>query len=182
VASKILEATITHAVRLGSRSAVKRLATEFVGRIYLIHSDPMYRGPLKIERETPVGAHMVEWVLSLPRVLWELGTHNLAFTEIIFLFLLRISQRGRGLMSIEHTEELHRRLVPYLRVEHPSRGALVGPYGKIPPRLQRLILDVVMVSSDGSRGDVAAARDLINAVDLSAGEYWKGLQRIRAHF
>lgn len=86
-------------------------------------------------------------------------------------------------LRLKQTEELHRRLVPYFRVEHPSRGALVGPYGKIPPRLQRLVLDVVMVSSDGSRGDVTAARDLINAVDLSAAtnEYWKELKRIRAH-
>lgn len=34
-----------------------------------------------------------EWILGLPRVLWELGSNNAALTETILLLVLRLFQR-----------------------------------------------------------------------------------------
>jgi pre-rRNA-processing protein IPI1 len=45
------------------------------------------------------------------------------------------------------TASLHSRLIPYFYMDHPARGALPGPYKKLPPvsssRLRLLVLDVV---------------------------------------
>jgi hypothetical protein len=76
--------------------------------------------------------------------------------------------------------ELCRRLVPYLGVEHPSRGVLTGPYVKIPAELQRLVLDVVITLS-GSCDVVAAGLIIATDIAVAAADrsYWDELQKFR---
>ncbi|KAG0708942.1 hypothetical protein DFH29DRAFT_889805 [Suillus ampliporus] len=79
----VLSATLDHAIRTTSSSAVKVLTVEFVARILLLETETDYCGHFDV-RNTGEQEKFQEWILHLPRTLWEMGPHNLAASEVIF--------------------------------------------------------------------------------------------------
>ena len=43
----------------------------------------MYRGHFKLDNNSPPHNELVQWVLGLPRFIWELGSEDLPATEVI---------------------------------------------------------------------------------------------------
>ncbi|KAF9481355.1 hypothetical protein BDN70DRAFT_876306 [Pholiota conissans] len=178
-AEEVLYATLDHAIKVSSKSSCKRLTIEFVARLVLLTMEPNCHGGFSWSRDAAIKAKFDAWVLHLPQVLWELGSSNLVGTEVILRFLLRALQRQPRAGESELPVFLNSRLVPYFYMEHPSRGALPGPYKKLPTvsasRLRFLVLDVV-----GTVLAESAGKDQVNlskAVGMAvAGEeeqdYW----------
>ncbi|CAL1695440.1 unnamed protein product [Somion occarium] len=177
----LLVAVIEHAIKVSSTSAVKIHTLDFLGRLILLNTTPEYRGPIRIEWDSEEGHKLSEWLLHLPKTVWELGSNNQASTEVIFRLLLRLRQRKFSLLCNEQTlGAIRSRLAPYFVINHPSRGKLPGPFAKLPPSpLRRLALDVgasLCPTSDGDAADLIAA--IHEAVrDAGEGDYWVSVMR-----
>ncbi|PPQ88648.1 hypothetical protein CVT25_010224 [Psilocybe cyanescens] len=161
--NEVIHAALDHALKVSSKSACKRLTVEFVARLMLLGLQPHYHGALSADRNPGLKAKFDAWFVHLPQVLWELGNTNLPCTEIVLRAVLRVLQRRskaaqievdfypcsqvRFTDTIQTITSLQSRLVPYFHMDHPSRGALPGPYNKLPTsstsRVRLLVLDVV---------------------------------------
>ncbi|EJC98686.1 uncharacterized protein FOMMEDRAFT_96218 [Fomitiporia mediterranea MF3/22] len=133
--SDILGAVLQHAMKAGSSSGVKPVATEFVGRLVMLQSERAYQGGGSFR----VGSLLHEdlqkacqnWFCHLPKVLWELGDKSPATIELILLLILRLRQRRSWINNDETLVSFCSRLVPFFTVQHATRGELRGPYTRI---------------------------------------------------
>ncbi|KAG9314429.1 hypothetical protein JVU11DRAFT_5226 [Chiua virens] len=140
----VLTAILDHAVRTSSGSAVKRLSIEFVGRLLLLEKEGGYTGCFS-PGDAGEERKFQEWLIHLPKTLWEVGANSLATTQAILRVLLRLLQRGSCVMEREEISSLSSRLTPFFMVVHPIRGQILGPFGKIPTsasHVRRLALDL----------------------------------------
>ncbi|KZS93404.1 hypothetical protein SISNIDRAFT_485656 [Sistotremastrum niveocremeum HHB9708] len=144
VSDSILRAVVKQSSKASASSAVKRVSIQFIAHILLLQT---IQGRRKHEKEN-VNIWQ-EWILGLPRVLWELGSNNAALTETILLLILRLFQRRSVHLSGEVIDQLCARLVPYFTIQHPTRGSLPGPFWKLSAstggEAKRLVLHVAKV-------------------------------------
>ncbi|KAI9572897.1 Rix1 complex component [Boletus coccyginus] len=129
--SSVLVAVLGHAMRTTPGSAVKRLTVEFVGRLLLLEKEAGYAGYFD-PRGAGAKHKFQEWIMHLPKTLWEVGTDNPATTQTIFGVLLRLLQRGSHVIEREQITLLRSRLVPFFMIVHPIRGQVLGPFARIP--------------------------------------------------
>ncbi|KAF8323059.1 hypothetical protein DL93DRAFT_618999 [Clavulina sp. PMI_390] len=160
LAHRVLEATLEHAIQSGSLAAVKPVASEFVSHLCLALADVNVRGLQLVYNAASFSQRFTDWILTLPRTLWELGVRDTSFSEQIFLFLLRLCQRRKRLLQSEDQRELRRRLCLFL-----------------PARLRRLFLDVAWVSRPVIGGESDELREKIGreVAGTEEGEYWARL-------
>ncbi|KAI5119061.1 hypothetical protein M0805_001520 [Coniferiporia weirii] len=169
---EVLDAILQHAIKAGSASGVKMVATEFVARLVLLQSEPSYRGTFRVGRNSSEGIQtsIQDWFLHLPKVLWELGDKHIAASELILLFFLRLSQRRSWLNGGAVRTALCTRLRPFFTMQHATRGELRGPFAKLnktsadlktpdlkneeqhPAPLKRLALDVAATLASAKSG------------------------------
>ncbi|OCH95802.1 hypothetical protein OBBRIDRAFT_871454 [Obba rivulosa] len=176
--SAVLRVVLEHAIKASSASAVKKPTIEFIGRLILLEREAEYRGSFRVGRDAAEDAKLEEWILQLPRALWELGTSHLPTTEIILRFLLRLIQHRSRLARLEVISALSSRLMPYFVISHTTRGRLPGPYAKLPPAspVRRLVLDVVatIVRSGGADDGLQdAVGEAVRGTEEE--EYWSSL-------
>ncbi|KIJ68364.1 hypothetical protein HYDPIDRAFT_36848 [Hydnomerulius pinastri MD-312] len=177
--SSVLSATLDHALRTTSTSAVKRLTVEFVARLLLLERENSYMGHFN-PREAGEDHKFREWALHLPKALWELGANNLAASETVIRALLRLLQRGSSVIQREQISSLGSRLMPFFTITHPIRGQLPGPFTKIPssvPHVRQLALDLcATILADQARygvRDEGLYRGACSAVQgTTEEEYW----------
>ncbi|KAI0830683.1 hypothetical protein BC628DRAFT_1313137 [Trametes gibbosa] len=184
-ADTLFAAVMEHAVKISSASAVKRHTIDFVGRLVLLDREPEYTGAFRTGQRQETDAKLEEWMLQLPKALWESAGNHLATTETILRLLLRASQRRSGLLRPETYTSLRTRCVPYFAITHPTRGKLHGPYAKLPANspLRRLALDFVVTLIDqGRRKADDGVDELVAAVEEATqgtpeAEYFVGVVR-----
>ncbi|KAG1757489.1 hypothetical protein EDB19DRAFT_1901008 [Suillus lakei] len=181
----VLSAMLDHAIRTTSNSAVKALTVEFVARILLLETETDYCGQFDV-RNTGAKEKFQEWILHLPRTLWEIGPHNLAASETVIRSLLRLLQRDSIMIKHEEIIGLQTRLTPFFMITHPVRGRLPGPFTKIPtssPLIRRLAVDlVVTILSVSTRSEGEERENLMIAVGSAVSGtleegYWQQLVR-----
>ncbi|CDO73234.1 hypothetical protein BN946_scf185007.g289 [Trametes cinnabarina] len=162
----LFSAFIEHALKASSSSAVKRHTIDFIGRLVLLDREPEYQGSFRSGGFPDQDAKLQEWIMHLPKTLWELGGSHLPTTETIVRVLLRLSQRRSRLLQQTTYASLRLRLVPYFSISHPTRGKVAGPYAKLPAEspIRRLVLDLVATitgnapdKADPSNGELVAA-------------------------
>ncbi|KIJ21676.1 hypothetical protein PAXINDRAFT_5824 [Paxillus involutus ATCC 200175] len=175
--SLVLSATLDHALRTTANSGAKRLTIEFVARLLLLEKERGYTGHFN-PRHAGEDHKFQEWVLHLPKTLWELGTGNFATSQIIICALLRLLQRGSCVIQCEQISSIGSRLVPFFMITHPIRGQVPGPFTKIPSSVfRRFTLDLcASILMDQGRSGVGD-EDLCNAVSTAVKgtteeEYW----------
>ncbi|KAI0375373.1 hypothetical protein BV20DRAFT_265919 [Pilatotrama ljubarskyi] len=180
----LFSAAVEHATKASSASAVKKHTIDFIGRLVLLDREPEYVGSFRSGRSQEQDAKLKEWILQLPKTLWELGANHPATTETIVRLLLRLSQRRSPLFHAEVYAALRSRLIPYFTITHPTRGKLPGPFAKLPANspLRRLVLDLVAtLVSQSTRQTNLGEGDLIPGVEeavrgTSEEAYWAGLK------
>ncbi|KAJ7706080.1 hypothetical protein B0H17DRAFT_973090 [Mycena rosella] len=173
VSSDVLQATIEHASRVSSKSALKQVTLEFIGRIVLLNTESQFKGHLNFG--TNVAETVAEWFNHLPKCLWELGSTNLAATEIILRFLIIICQRRSRLASAQTLGSLRSQVVPYFSISHPVRGQIPGPYSKLPSPspIRRLALDLVSLIGDDPGLSSAAEAAVLGTKEEA---YWLNMR------
>jgi len=180
VSRTVLQAVLEHYSHTGFGSAVKKAAAEFIARLFLLQSEPQYQGFFRVSS----GAYepeFTEWITSLPRTVWELGSGHPGATEVILLFLLRSLQRRLSFLNVNWTSEVQKRFSLYFNVEHPTRGHILGPFTKLTSTsLRRLALDVA-ISFRSSASESEEQDKLENAVQKAVTgteveAYWREMQ------
>ncbi|KAH9898031.1 hypothetical protein C8Q73DRAFT_640798 [Cubamyces lactineus] len=163
---QLFSAIVEHAMKASSTSAVKRHTIDFLGRLTLLDLEPEYLGSFRCGQNQDKDAKLREWILQLPKTMWELGGNHLSTTETIVRILLRLSQRRSRLLDQATQSSLKSRLVPYFSIEHPSRGIVRGPYAKLPAGspLRRLVLDLVATIQGHTPGKTALGTAVFDAV------------------
>ncbi|KAI5481016.1 Armadillo-type fold containing protein [Pseudohyphozyma bogoriensis] len=142
---EIFDAILTHFGRCSSGSEAKRLSFGFISRAVLVGSDPAYLDRFTVspeaagDPESPVG----KWVLSLPKLLWELGAKHPETTEMVLQFLQKIALQGPKGFFYPIIPTLLPTLVPFFHLQHPKRGSIAGPFAKLDPKIQKRALNLV---------------------------------------
>ncbi|KAH9981382.1 hypothetical protein BGW80DRAFT_1434558 [Lactifluus volemus] len=164
-----LGALLDHALQVSSASAIKRSTVDFLVRLTLLETAPQYIGTFRMSNKAGSLQKLEQWIMNLPRTLWELGDTDVPCTEVVVLaldnhqilmamsqgnstLLLRLFQRRSPLAQTDASMavQLCSRLVPYFTITHPERGTLPGPFTKLgDPSLQRLALDVAVTITSG---------------------------------
>lgn len=173
---ELIHATLDHALKATPKSACKRLTLEFVGRLMLLGLQPRH---VNLSADNPaIKAKFDAWFLHLPQALWEIGSNNLLSTEVILRILIRVLQRRPKEAQSQMIRSLQARLVPYFYIEHPTRGALPGPYKKLPPssvsRVRLLALDVVAILIGSDREEFESLSKAVGLAVAGGKEqnYW----------
>ncbi|KAK0245760.1 hypothetical protein EDD85DRAFT_1016820 [Armillaria nabsnona] len=170
----VFGAVLEHGTVVSAKSALKKPAVDFISRLILMNTDRHYRGHFKIGQ---ISQHvkLVDWIVSLPKTLWELGNTDPALSETILRFLLRLLQRQPEVLHEKISRSLRSRLVPYFVVEHPVRGQIPGPFTKLPhgSAVRRLALDVVATMQSASFTEDKLCLFVSTAVkDTTEDSYW----------
>ncbi|KAI0315863.1 hypothetical protein OF83DRAFT_1061342 [Amylostereum chailletii] len=179
--SEVLYATLEHAMRASSTSAVKRSTVEFIARLVLLETDVTYAGGFTLAKSAGDTEKFEQWVLHMPKTLWEMGGNNIPTSETILYFLLRLFQRRSSLTTSKLADQLVTRLIPFFTTTHPSRGDVPGPFSKINSvALRRLALAVAVTLCALSADDTRARLDAAVGKVLRGTEqeqYWKEIKR-----
>ncbi|KAN0123950.1 hypothetical protein V8E52_002440 [Russula decolorans] len=176
-----LGALLDHGLQVSSAAAAKRPTVDFLARLILLETDPRYTGTFRVSTDAACLQKIEQWVLHLPKTLWELGDTDVPCTEVILHFLLRLFQRRSTLAHSNVGAQLCARLVPYFTITHPVRGSLPGPFKKLAdPALQRLALDAVVtittcVPTESREPLQAAVRQAVEGSAQAA--YWTEVTR-----
>ncbi|KAL8293477.1 hypothetical protein RQP46_000178 [Phenoliferia psychrophenolica] len=162
---RVLGAVLDHFGRI-SQGEAKTAAFVFISRLVLIQSDPAYIGRFEIRDEVKETDPIGKWVLALPKFLWELGSKNPATTSLVISFLHRIASQGtKGLFTLPVLTTLQRLLTSYFNLTHPTRGAVKGPFAKLPVPLKEKSLDLVRLLLDAGDGGEEEGKLLVESVE-----------------
>ncbi|GAA5933831.1 hypothetical protein JCM1841_001310 [Sporobolomyces salmonicolor] len=171
-ARKVFEAGLVHFKKAGAGGAgeSKRRAFEFIARAILIQSDPSYTNRFDAEEVAAAATEskLAQWLVSLPKYLWELGPKQPETTEVVLDLLLKLAQQGsKGIFPSALLSTVSPLLVPFFHLQHPSRGAMPGPFTKLPTSCQRKAVDLVtyLRRSGAEEGDKEGWRKLAEAVE-----------------
>ncbi|KAI0756631.1 hypothetical protein C8Q80DRAFT_1093119 [Daedaleopsis nitida] len=178
--TSMFDAVVEHAVKATSTSATKRHTIDFIGRLVLLDREPEYLGLFRVGRTKQQDASLKEWILQLPKTLWELGSNHPNTSETIIRVLLRLSQRRSQLLQPETYAALRSRLLPYFSIKHPSRGQLPGPFTKLSPGspLRRLVLNCIATILAGTSSGDDQLETIVNDTvrDSPEATYWAGIR------
>ncbi|KAG8850568.1 hypothetical protein FRB96_009659 [Tulasnella sp. 330] len=136
---RVWDAVVDHGTKTSTTSTVKKLAVEFIGRVYALQSDRQYIGSFRLQR------HEIQpWLIALPQLLWEIGTLDAICSETILRLLLLAVQRGA--LEDATAKAISSRLEPYWTVMHRTRGPIAGPWMRLNRQstVRRLAVDLAM--------------------------------------
>lgn len=106
-------------------------------------------------------------------MIWELDVKDETATGIILNFLLWLQQRDTKLFDAATLDNVAARLHPFFHLDHPSRGAMPGPWTRLKSgSLRMLAIDVAYTWK--ARGE----NKLADAVDKAV----QGFESERAHW
>ncbi|KAG9303692.1 hypothetical protein G9A89_018589 [Geosiphon pyriformis] len=138
--SIVFQAVIEYSNKCHNQSIARRTCIEFIAESFLLQSHPFSTGSFHIDSK--LSSSVRRWLLSLPKVLWELKSNNLETTEKILQFMCDIVKRGtKGGFDKEAFNELQMAFVPFLFVNVPNKGSIFGPFPMLPYHIQRKTLE-----------------------------------------
>lgn len=87
-------AFFSHLLRQGSSSAIRAQGDRFVIDLMAVHEQRHPKLPFFISTSSPIRFLATEWIVNVPKTLWELGTKDETATETLLKFLLDLALRG----------------------------------------------------------------------------------------
>ncbi|GAA6007619.1 hypothetical protein JCM10207_006411 [Rhodosporidiobolus poonsookiae] len=150
-AKEVWDAVLVHSSKSAGAGGAetRRRAWEFAARAVLIQSDPAYVNrfdlvtlgavPRSSQSQSQGGdlaadAPLARWIAAMPKWLWELGAKDAETSELVLSFLLKLAQQGlsKGVLPRSALSPLLTLLPPFFHLQHPTRGALPGPFCRLP--------------------------------------------------
>jgi pre-rRNA-processing protein IPI1 len=116
---------------------------------------------------------------SLPRVVWELDAKDEIATGIILNFLLWLQQRDTRLFERATLDNVAARMHPFFHLDHPTRGALPGPWTRLKSEQLRMLgIDVAYTWQTRGENKLAEAVDkAVLGFDLERA-HWESLNMV----
>ncbi|KAJ2159772.1 rRNA processing protein [Coemansia sp. RSA 552] len=141
-AGRLLAAVINYASICPVASPSKTLCIRFL--LQIIQAQ-WVRAPIPgaLDLTSPeLTERTANWVLDLPKLLWQLRDRNLDASMAAAETLRTAVQRTR-LLDATAVDALQVSLIPLFCVDVPGKGPVHGPFRRYPPALQRTLLEVV---------------------------------------
>ncbi|WAR53669.1 hypothetical protein PtB15_3B177 [Puccinia triticina] len=138
-ASRVVEAFIDHLNGLSPNSELKFLGVNFLARLCIMDDLPGCQMACELDILTPeTQEKMRQWMMGLPKLLWQLGNKNPASSHLVLSFLHRVVSRPMAFFE-NCLVDLPPLLVPFFSIDHPSSGrTIAGPYSRLPPSCRKL--------------------------------------------
>lgn len=162
--ASIGETFLTAVLRQASTSGKRRASDAFLISLIWKHEDRYSTLPFFIPTSSPARPLIHTWVANTPRTLWEIAGRDPEASEQLLRFLLDLGTRAASfehpfsLLSRDAFPGMAAKLMPFFHLTHPSKGAVAGPWAKLPVNTQRLALDVARVWAPfDDNGRLAAA-------------------------
>ncbi|CAG8442068.1 8043_t:CDS:10 [Ambispora leptoticha] len=138
----VFQAFIDYSKRCHSQSTAKRICIEFVADVFELQIHPLYTGNFKIQSNKALSSLIQTWLLSLPKILWELKLNNLETSKKILQIMCDIIKRGLiGSFDAKMYDQIQMALVPFLVVHLSNKGPIYGPFINLPTLSQRKFLE-----------------------------------------
>lgn len=176
----MLEALASAALKQAGGSAKRRASDALLMRVVGAHEDRFATETLFVPLASAARGLVRQWIGAAPRTLWEMGARDAAASGRLLSFLLSLSPSRRAfeapysLVDDATVSALAGKLGPFFHLQHPSRGAVEGPWAQLPAHEQRLALDVARVwSLADSTGRLAGA--VTRAVGTQSAPAWAKL-------
>jgi pre-rRNA-processing protein IPI1 len=147
----ILEALLPAVLRQPSSSGKRRASDAFLVALLWTHEDRFSTLPFFVPTSSAARAGVSAWIASTPRTLWELAARDPAASETLLRFLLDLGTRAASferpfsLVDSAAFPAVAGKLAPFFHLTHPAKGAIEGPWAKLPVGVQRLALDVARI-------------------------------------
>ncbi|CAI2181828.1 19975_t:CDS:10 [Funneliformis geosporum] len=142
----IFRAILDYYKRCRAQSSSKRVIIEYISKFLLVREISHSQVPFHIHHDAPLAKEMQTWVLSLPKLLWELKTSNIETSREILYVLCDFAKRsGKGIFNDEIMIQLQTVLIPFLYVDLPNKGPLLGPFISLPQNLQRKTIEFIFL-------------------------------------
>ncbi|OBZ82599.1 Testis-expressed sequence 10 protein, partial [Choanephora cucurbitarum] len=139
----VFRATLQYYHSCQPNSASKKVLLNFITRAYMIQSTPSYQGQFIITKESELARLLSEWLVSLPKTLWQLRANHIETSRIILSVMCAIAKRGdKDVFEGETLKQVETALVPFFFVQL-ARGPLFGPFNELPADVQQRALDYV---------------------------------------
>ncbi|KAA1110905.1 hypothetical protein PGT21_034100 [Puccinia graminis f. sp. tritici] len=138
-ASRVIEAFIDHLNGLSPNSELKFLGLNFLARLCILDDLPGCQIASELDILAPETQEKLrQWMMGLPKLLWQLGTKNPTTSHLVLSFLHRVV--SRPMIFFEAClPDLGRLLVPFFSIDHPTSGrTLPGPYSRLPDSCRKL--------------------------------------------
>ncbi|KAM3583048.1 rRNA processing protein [Umbelopsis sp. WA50703] len=146
---ELLDALLAYYNRLGARSPAKHIALGFIARMFLIQFEPQYNGMLRIHQNTIVTEKMRLWLLTLPKLLWEIKDTNIETTsKILDIFNIVAKCDGERIFGQQLLTSIQLSLVPYFFVTLPTKGDVYGPFISLPTDQQKQVIEFLYYAGD----------------------------------
>ncbi|KAJ2958479.1 hypothetical protein NQZ79_g5942 [Umbelopsis isabellina] len=146
---ELLDALLAYYNRLGARSPAKHIALGFIARMFLIQFEPQYNGMLRIHQNTIVTEKLRLWLLTLPKLLWEVKDTNLETTsKILDIFNIVAKCGGENIFGHQLLTSIQLSLVPYFFVTLPTKGDVYGPFISLPTDQQKQVIEFLYYAGD----------------------------------
>ncbi|PLW10121.1 hypothetical protein PCANC_08866 [Puccinia coronata f. sp. avenae] len=138
-ASRVVEAFIDHLNDLSPNSELKYLGVNFLARLCIMDDLPGCQLACELDVLSPeTQEKLQQWLLGLPKLLWQLGSKNPRTSHLVLSFLHRVV--SRPMMFFEKClADLPPLLVPFFSIVNPFTGRTIpGPYSRLPPSCRKL--------------------------------------------
>ncbi|KAH9470364.1 hypothetical protein MJO28_017589 [Puccinia striiformis f. sp. tritici] len=138
-ASRVVGAFIDHLNDLSPNSELKYLGVNFLARLCIMDDLPGCQLACELDVLTPETQDKLrQWMMGLPKLLWQLGTKNPATSHLVLSFLHRVV--SRPMMFFESClKDFPPLLVPFFSINHPTTGrTIAGPYSRLNPSCRKL--------------------------------------------
>ncbi|KAJ1918454.1 rRNA processing protein [Mycoemilia scoparia] len=140
---------------------LKALSIEFLFVLMKLLTDNAFgqkKKPNEKSSTAIVTQDLAEWLMGLPKLLWQLKSNQPKTTEVVLRTLLMLFQRQEHVqLDKKLIDGLQASLVPFFYVEVPNKGPVYGPFVNLPGELQRLAIKVLYYSPNGPSEKILAA-------------------------
>ncbi|RKP36552.1 hypothetical protein BJ085DRAFT_29090 [Dimargaris cristalligena] len=149
------EGLLTYYHAHNARSPAKHVALGYLARLFEIQTYTAASPTSALASGSSLGefnvlplASLEKWLLSLPKLLWELKTGHSTSSSTIVRVLTLALKRYTPHLSPGFSSQLQLTLVPFFYIEMPNRGAMFGPFVSLSGELQRAVVDLLHYCPD----------------------------------
>ncbi|RCH84994.1 hypothetical protein CU098_007486 [Rhizopus stolonifer] len=139
----LFKATVQYYHTCQPNAASRKVLLDFITRAYMVQSTPSYHGQFMITKDSELARLLKEWLLGLPKMLWQLRANHIETSRAILNVMCDIAKRAdKDVFDFDTLRQVETTLVPFFFVQL-AKGPLFGPFRDLPADVQQRALDYV---------------------------------------
>ncbi|KAJ1973280.1 rRNA processing protein [Dimargaris xerosporica] len=139
----LYQALLTYEKASRAHSPNKHVVVEYLARLFEIQLAAQMPVSPALTSGSAALASAEAWLLTLPKLLWQLKSTNLALSTTVIRTLTLAVQRLAPRLQPSFIGQLQLLLVPFFRVVVPTKGAMFGPFIHLPSEAQKRLIELL---------------------------------------